>query len=153
MLRAGERFNVISERVELAGTIRTFSKERGDRMMEKLRSELELMRAEGFEYEMRVLQECPPVVNHEQETAHVIRVASGLFGEECITSQLLPTRGTEDFAHYLHHRPGAFFVVTGEDESHSGMVHTANYNFNDRLIPVMLKMWMGLLADRLSFPL
>ena len=62
----------------------------------------------------------------------------------------LPIKGSEDFGLYLDHVPGAFFFVSGADEEHRGAPHVKDYNFNDKLIPIMSNFWMKLLEDRFA---
>lgn len=62
----------------------------------------------------------------------------------------LPSKGSEDFTLYLDHVPGAFFFVSGADENHRGVPHTKDYNFNDKLIPIVSNFWMALLEDRFA---
>jgi hippurate hydrolase len=56
-----------------------------------------------------------------------------------------PTTGSEDFAYYLHHKPGCFLRI-GNGES-SPMVHNAKYDFDDANLTVGAAYWTRL-AER-----
>lgn len=78
------------------------------------------------------------------------RVAMQLYGDKLVGEAGLPSKASEDFGHYLLQVPGAFFFVCGADEEHSGIPHNPNYNFNDKLIPLIANFWLQLTLDRLS---
>lgn len=88
--------------------------------------------------------------NHAKEIGHVRRVATQLYGEQLVGELGMPSKASEDFSHYLLRVPGAFFFVCGADQEHSGIPHNPNYNFNDRLIPLIAHFWLQLALDRLT---
>jgi metal-dependent amidase/aminoacylase/carboxypeptidase family protein len=53
-----------------------------------------------------------------------------------------PSMASEDFSHYLHKVPGCFFFVGNGDQ---GPIHSAQYNFNDDIIPIAAEV-MGRVA-------
>jgi hippurate hydrolase len=88
--------------------------------------------------------------NHAKEADNVLRVARKLQGEAMAGALGLPVKASEDFGRYLDVVPGAFVFISGADEDHQGVPHVANYNFNDRLIPLVAHFWIALLDDRFA---
>lgn len=109
-IEAGGAFNVIAERAELEGTVRTLD--------EEVRSTLEegterivagACEATGADYEFEYRRGYPALVNHAAETDVVRRAVTqrGRYG----LVEMEPIMGGEDFAYYLQKVPGCFFFV------------------------------------------
>lgn len=58
----------------------------------------------------------------------------------------LPIMASEDFSYYLKERPGAFALIGSDDgEAHHGVsCHSPEYDFNDRLIPIVTRLFARL---------
>jgi hippurate hydrolase len=87
-------------------------------------------------------------VNSEAETAFARTVAEELVGPQRTVSPFGPVTGSEDFAHYLQHRPGCFLRL-GNGEG-SPMLHNAAYDFNDANLSVGAAYWTRLVERFLS---
>ncbi|MBH9787442.1 amidohydrolase, partial [Clostridioides difficile] len=94
-------FNVIADRVVLAGTIRTFEEEVRIQMEQELEAVLNATcLAFGASYEYRYTRGYPPVYNHLRETEFLAQLASTVPGvDQVITCP--PFMIGEDFAYYL----------------------------------------------------
>ena len=59
--------------------------------------------AVGFECEAEVILKdlYPPIINHQKETGHVIRLAKHWFGEKHFSQEDLPLSASEDFSYFL----------------------------------------------------
>ncbi len=121
--------NVIAQSVQLKGTVRTFSPRVQDLIEERIRA-LATSTAEAFgaRAEVTYQRNYPVMKNTETETEHAIAAARSVSGT-CATSPRI--MGGEDFAFMLDARPGAYILGNGD----TAMVHTADYNFNDEIIP------------------
>ncbi len=97
----------------------------------------------------------PPVINHEKETQHVIRVAETYLGKHLVSSENLPLTASEDFSYFLEHRPGCFFMlgIKKPSETVTKTLHTSTYNFNDDMIPYAGYFYARLVEDRLGVKL
>lgn len=61
-----------------------------------------------------------------------------------------PMSFSEDFAHFANEVPGCFVLLgNGEDGAHARPLHSADYDFNDALLPLGVAFWQHLVADRL----
>lgn len=57
---------------------------------------------------------------------------------------------SEDFAHFTNAIPGCFMLLgNGEYGSHGQPLHSADYDFNDELLPIGAEFWVQLVRDRL----
>lgn len=149
---AGEADNVLPGTARLAGTIRTFSDPVTERVLARLAeiaSGVEPMF--GVKAELEVVRGYPVLENDAGCAAAVARVAEGLVGSDGVTDLDLPMAGGEDFAYFTQAIPGAYFFlgagVPGED---TPGCHHPDFDFEDRLIPLGMKMFLGVVADRLA---
>ena len=129
---SSKAFNVIPQKVQMYGTVRTLSNDLRD-LAEKRVTEICEGMAKTFGAVARVnyKRNYPVMVNHPEQTEFAADVAKGISGQ-CDEAPLV--MGGEDFAFMLEERPGAYILMgNGED---GAMVHHPLYNFNDEAIPV-----------------
>lgn len=148
-IHAGNADNVIPERVQLTGTVRTLIPEMRD-LAEKRMGEIipAVAQAMGCKAELSYERNYPVVVNHERETAFAASIASKIVGADKVETAMAPVMGGEDFAYMLEGRPGAF-VFTGNG-SDSANLHSPHYDFNDDIIPLGTSYWVELIETRLA---
>ena len=61
--------------------------------------------------------------------------------------------GGEDFAYMAQATRGAyFFVGTGAADGSTPICHHPDFDFDDRIIPTAMAMFLGLVRDRLAAP-
>ncbi len=109
--QSGNSYNVIAETALLKGTVRSFDEDM--RLTAKQQVEhfaAQVCQLYGAHYTLDYRLGYPPVINHEQETERVFRVAAKQFGSSNVieTPQMM---AGEDFAYYLQHVPGCFIFV------------------------------------------
>ncbi|CDZ60792.1 M20 aminoacylase family protein [Neorhizobium galegae] len=144
-IHAGEASNVIPNNAKISMSVRSFDPAIRTFLEERIRK-LTASVAEGhgataeIEYEYGY----PVVVNSEEETAFAREVAEELVGTDNV-STCPPLPGSEDFAYFLHHRPGSFLRLgNGKD---SQILHSSKYDFNDGSLTTGSAMWARL-AER-----
>lgn len=152
MIHAGEATNVVPNRCELQGTVRTFTLEVLD-LIERRMGEIahSLSEAFGATCEFKFVRNYPPTVNHPKETAFARAVMAEIVGAERVIDQE-PTMGAEDFAYMLQERPGCYAFISNGDGTHREMghgggpcmLHNPSYDFNDDLIPLGATYWVRL---------
>src|SRR4051794_8480601 len=118
--RAGDAPNVLPDRAELAGTVRSFDREVRERMPKLIE---EIVRgvtsAHGAAYELDYTFGYQPVVNDEAATA-LVREAIGP-GER---ADLAPIMGGDDFSAYLAEAPGCYaFIGAGDEDAGATFPH------------------------------
>jgi len=160
MIHTGEATNVVPDRCEIRGTVRTFTTEVLDLIEQRMRTVAESTCA-AFETSCRFefSRNYPPTINHAAETAFAQTVMAEVVGAENVL-EFEPTMGAEDFSYYLQHRPGCYFVIGNGDGAHREgghglgpcMLHNPSYDFNDDLIPLGATLWVRLAERWLGTP-
>lgn len=134
-------FNVIADRVVLAGTIRTFEEEVRIQMEQELEAVLNATcLAFGASYEYRYTRGYPPVYNHQRETEFLAQLASTVPGvDQVITCP--PFMIGEDFAYYLEKVPGTFFFTGAKKPEWETAYphHNARFDFDERAMLIAAK--------------
>lgn len=148
---AGNTHNVIPERAELGGTMRTFDPAVDERLVERIQEVARGVAATfGVEVELSITDGYPVLVNHERCAAAVRAVGARVLGPARVSDAGLPIAGGEDFAYFAQAVPGAYFFLgaglPGED---TPCCHHPDFDFDDALIPTGMRMFLGLVHDRL----
>ena len=87
-------------------------------------------------------------INSEIPTQAMVRAAKSA-GLDTIPDRE-PMSFSEDFAHFSAAVPGCFVLLgNGEDGPNGKPLHSNDYDFNDDLLPVGVKLWTSLVRDRL----
>lgn len=148
---AGEANNVIPEVARLTGTIRSFAPETTERVLERMREVCAGVGAtHGVEVELALEAAYPVLVNDAECVAAVSRVAEGL-GDLSVSDAELPMAGAEDFAYFAAEVPAAyFFLGAGREGEDTPGCHHPDFDFDDELIPTGVKMFLGIVQDRLA---
>lgn len=121
-IHGGDANNVIPEKVELKGTVRTFSPALRSQMPEQMRSVID-----GIASAMRTTadfvyrQDLPPVVNPPDLVAWCRTSLEKVFGSGGIVTTA-PVMGGEDFACFQEKVPGVFLFL-GVGNPAKGIVH------------------------------
>jgi len=118
---AGEAFNVIPDKAELRGTVRTFTPENRDllerRIGEVVRGVAAALRAEAtVDYQRGY----PATVNDPAMTDLVRAAAAEVVGADKVIEGA-PMMGAEDFSYFLERVPGSYFFV-GSRNDERGLV-------------------------------
>jgi amidohydrolase len=129
---AGDAPNVLPERAELAGTVRSFDPAVRERMPALLEDVVRgVTSAHGATYELDYQFGYQPVVNDERATA-LVREA---IAPEMLTD-LAPIMGGDDFSAYLARVPGCYAFIGAGDEG-SGAVfphHHPRFRVDERAL-------------------
>lgn len=149
---AGEANNVIPDAARLSGTIRTFSEAVTERVLARVEEVCRGTAATfGVEVDLQPQRGYPVLVNDAECAAAVARVAERLVGRQRVSAEDLPMAGGEDFAYFTQAIPGAyFFLGAGRPGEDTPGCHHPDFDFDDRLIPLGMQMFLGLVADRLG---
>ncbi|MDR6666048.1 M20 aminoacylase family protein [Rhizobium sp. 1399] len=141
-IHAGEAANVIPENAKLLLSIRSFDPKVRETLEARIRRLAETI-ADGYgaTAEIEYTRGHPVVVNSEAETEFARMVAEELVGADKVAlCNLIP--GSEDFSHFLEHKPGSFLRLGNGVES--AILHSAKYDFADKSLTVGAAMWARL---------
>ena len=129
---AGDAPNVLPERAELTGTVRSFAPEVRERIPALLEDVVRgVTAAHGAEYELDYRFGYQPVVNDERATA-LVREAI----DPDMRTDLAPIMGGDDFSAYLARVPGCYAFIGAGDEG-SGAVfphHHPRFRIDERAL-------------------
>lgn len=148
---AGEAYNVIPDRAQLSGTVRSFAPE----VRRQLESELEQLArsigaAHGIEVEFSFKPGYPATINTAVEAGQCARAVAALVGEQALERKLPPSMGAEDFADFLQHRPGAYIWIGNGPGEGGCTLHNPHYDFNDDILGLGAAYWCSLVATVLG---
>ncbi|MFN5996681.1 MAG: M20 aminoacylase family protein [Paracoccaceae bacterium] len=147
MKTESEAWNVIPERVELRGTVRTFDAGIRKLAEERFRALVEgTVAGFGGSVEIEWKPGYPAMVNAERETDFAAKVAEKIGGAGTVDTNCPAIMGGEDFAYMLQAVPGAYIQVGNGDTAE---VHHPEYNFNDEAIPFGASYWAELVETRM----
>nr|BCX00830.1 MAG: N-acyl-L-amino acid amidohydrolase [Bacteroidota bacterium] len=137
-LQAGSALNVVPDRVELGGTLRTtdpVAREHWHTMMRE--SARALAATFGLDCELHVARGAPPVWNDPRLIAHARQLALALFGPEAIAELEQPSMGGEDFSVYLEYAPGAMVRVGTRSGPETGFeLHDSRFDIDEGALPL-----------------
>ena len=155
VLHAGTKRNVIPETARIEATIRTFSEESRQKMMEVVPRLLHgIAAAHGLEVDVDYQQEYPLTINDEDETNTAEKVIAGMFGESRHTRMATPLSGSEDFSRVLAEVPGTFVglsaVAPGADHATSPFNHSPYATFDDGVLTDGAALYAELAVSRIA---
>ena len=112
-IHGGVRSNIIPDRVEMIGTIRTLNTEMQDKIHEKIRRTVtKIAESAGTVAEVRIGKGNPVTYNDPDLTAMMLPSLEAAAGAENVTLMNAIT-GAEDFSFYQKRIPGLYFFLGG----------------------------------------
>ena len=152
-IHGGNRDNIISENVEMLGTVRTFSDADEKLVYGRIRQIAEkTAEAAGATATVILPYEhyYPVTFNNEALTAAMLPSLQKAAGKENVLLSV-PNTGSEDFSFYQQKVPGLFFFIggmpKGKDPKTSGPHHTPSFFLDDSAFKTGLKATCNLLMD------
>jgi amidohydrolase len=158
MIHAGEATNVVPDRCEIQGTVRTFTLEVLDLIEQRMQEVAQhTCTALGAQCTFEFKRNYPPTINHAAPTQFVRSVMASVVGSDHV-QEFEPTMGAEDFSYFLLEKPGCYFLIgNGEGQHREGghglgpcMLHNPSYDFNDALIELGSTLWTQLARQWLA---
>jgi hippurate hydrolase len=144
----GDAYNVIPEKVELAGTVRTLKKEVAALARERIHAICDGIAATyGATIHVDYDSNYPVTFNHPDEAVFAGDIAAAIAGDGQVQRAMQPVMGGEDFSYMLEARPGAFIFIGNGD---SANLHHEAYDFNDEVIPHGMSYWVRLAESALG---
>jgi len=110
-IHGGDAFNVLAERVQMEGTLRTFDLATRATILARMDGLLAgLCAAYGAAYRLTWRDFTPPVINDPRATAHLRAAAAAVLGAEAVADGPM-MMVAEDVSEFLNRTPGSFFVL------------------------------------------
>ncbi|HEX7114452.1 MAG TPA: amidohydrolase [Steroidobacter sp.] len=151
----GVRHNIIPDKVEMRGTIRTFDTKMRDDIVERIRRTAESIAASsGAKAELTISPSSNPVVfNDPKLTERVLPVLRRVVGPDRVRESALQT-GAEDFAYYAREVPSFFFFVgvtpPDVDAASAPSNHSPLFYIHEPAIAVASRALMSVAVDYLQ---
>ncbi|WFU31383.1 M20 family metallopeptidase [Bradyrhizobium brasilense] len=147
-LNAAQAYNIISDHVEMAGTVRTLTPTLRDFAERQILASAQgIARGFGADVELKYRRSVPVMFNHTEQTDTALKIARNLVGPASVNDKVKPGMGAEDFAYMLEARPGAIiFLGNGLTAS----LHSPAYDFNDEALPYGIGYWVNLVETILA---
>jgi amidohydrolase len=124
------RGNVISDKVELLGTIRSFSEEIRKTLIKEVDRVCSIARALGGDYETEYEMGYPATVNDPKVTEIMRKAAVDMVGPENVIAIPLKT-WAEDFSMLAQAAPGCFMFLGGEIHGDRRAHHSPNFDLDE----------------------
>ncbi len=137
-IHGGTAFNVVSDQVELSGTVRTLDDSVREFVLRRA-EEIATAVAKGLrgEAQFKHVRGAPAVVNDESVAALVAEVAAPIVGKDNVVSMAPPQVG-DDATFFLREAPGCYFLV-GCANSQRGITashHNAQFDIDEDSLAV-----------------
>ncbi|WP_461406260.1 amidohydrolase [Falsiruegeria mediterranea] len=147
-LTDGQR-NVLPGHATLKGDARARSpQDRADIERHMRRIAAGIATAHDVQIDVSFNTEFVETINTPGPTESVVRAARAQ-GLDTIPDRT-PMSFSEDFAHFAAAVPGCFLLLGNGTEGRNGQpLHSADYDFNDALLPIGANLWAQLVRDRL----
>jgi amidohydrolase len=131
----GRKANIIADRVELTGTLRSFDAGVRQQILKGLDEACGLARWQGGDYELTLRKGHPATINDPELTELVRGVALG-FGFQ--VGEEKPSPVSEDFSLFSNLAPGVYFLAGAalEDGRPMRHAHNAQYDLDESFLPI-----------------
>ena len=142
-ITGGDNPNVIPEQVELFGTLRTLDeKVRASTIDHLVQLTRGLGQASSANIELEMLEGIGSVRNDAQLTDLLCNAAENVVGTENLQRIPRASMGSEDFAAYLEHVPGAMFRLGCSSEAvEPTSLHSGNFDIDENAMLVGAKIF------------
>ena len=134
-VHGGQADNVIPDRVEISGTIRSTDEKVRRKLFDELERAVGVARALGGDFELRIEEGYPVSLNDPQVASLIRRVAIDLLGEDCLHSPE-PGMGAEDFGLLANLVSGAMFGLGTKIEGGQREAHSPTFDIDERALPI-----------------
>lgn len=137
----------IPDSAQLGGSIRVYDDVMRDEIFHSIK---EIAQNIAIAYGVEAIVELKPrysaTVNDPKAAQNMREVLRQNLGEEYHSLINVPIMASEDFSYYLQKIPGAFALIGSDDggESHDKPCHNVHYDFNDKLIESVSKVFIQL---------
>jgi amidohydrolase len=124
--------NIIPEKVEIAGTLRTMNETWREKIQELIRKIAEgTATSMGAHCAVDIKHGYPVVHNHEESTKKAISLAKNFLDEESVKDMDIRMTA-EDFGYYTHQFPSVFYRFGVKQRTgKTGALHTPQFNLNE----------------------
>jgi len=126
-IRGGTQSNIIADKVELVGTVRTLDPNTRYLVISRIEKIVtQIAYAMGGRAEFTREEGYTPLINTDKIVDVVKENAEEVLGLDKVHVVKQPSLGVEDFAYFAEEAPGAFYILGCRNEE-KGIIHEAHY--------------------------
>lgn len=151
-ITGGDRENIVAEKVELGGTVRTYDAAFRDGVIEQMERILKgITSAHGATYEMEYRKTYPSILNDRKLIAATLPAFKRIVGEQNVI-ELIPGMGGEDFSYFAQVVPGFYFRlgVANEEKGMTYGGHTPMYDCDEESLKTGVAVMAAAVCDFLD---
>lgn len=135
-VHAGMADNVIPNKVEISGTIRSFDEETRALLWSEIERALKISEVMGGSYDFKLIKGYPALYNDKAVNDWMRQTARDLAGDEAV-SDAEYGMGAEDFAYMAQQAEGAMFMLgAARPDGKSGAHHTDKFDIDESVLPL-----------------
>ncbi|WP_324723738.1 amidohydrolase [Lelliottia sp. JS-SCA-14] len=150
--QSGESYNVIPERVKLAGTLRTHHASVRQQVPQQMEQMIAgITAAHGARFTLTWTRGYASGNNHADACAIARKVVSDALGEQALREMAHPLFGGEDFSSYQQKVPGCFLFIGSGNESIGATygVHNPRFRLDEAALQIGVKLHVGFIQHLL----
>ena len=150
-IAGGTARNVVCDRVELSGTLRTADPAVRAAMKARIREVAQgVAAAFGARVDVDIVEGYCALMNDPGEVERAFRLGRALLGAENVAPRESPSMGGEDFSYFCAEAPGACYHLGCAAEQPAAPLHSRDFRLDERCLPIGCAMQCALALDRLS---
>ena len=136
-IHAGTANNVIPDKVELSGTIRSMTKEVQQLLHEELRKACSVVEPLGGQFELILKGGYPPLINDPTAAQMALETLDEMLGQDKADVQE-PMMASEDFSYMLQQAPGCFLRLGVKNPNWDRIypVHTPTFRLDEAALAI-----------------
>jgi amidohydrolase len=150
-IHGGDAFNIIPPKVDLTGTVRTYSPEVRETILKRMQEMIEGVAAAcGAEAELEIIPLTPAVINNADVATVVHAAAEAVVGSENVFAGER-TMGSEDAAFFMEEVPGCYFFL-GSANAEQGLDaphHNPHFDIDEDVLALGVAVLTKVLAHYL----
>jgi len=150
--QSGESYNVIPERVKLAGTLRTHHASVRQQVPQQMEQMIAgITAAHGARFTLTWTRGYASGNNHPDACAIARKVVRDALGEQALREMAHPLFGGEDFSSYQQKVPGCFLFIGSGNESIGATygVHNPRFRLDEAALQIGVKLHVGFIQHLL----
>lgn len=145
--------NVIADKCVITGTIRTYSEDLRQKVIDKMKNIcVNIANISGGTCELNIINGLPPLINDINLANFSKEMGQEVFGKDNCFVLDTPSMGGEDFAYYLQKIPGAFMWLGARNEKKgfTNFMHHPKFDFDEEALAFGSKMHIKLALEYLK---
>tara|TARA_Y100000590_G_scaffold319292_2_gene361321 strand:- start:89 stop:1249 length:1161 start_codon:yes stop_codon:yes gene_type:complete len=151
-IKGGHNFNIIADKVYLAGTTRAYTKENRSMIRRRMEEVIDgVSRSFGAKITFNYKKGYPPTINYAEPVRNVLKAAQDVVDSGAGEPYL--SMGGEDFSYYLQKIPGCFFFVGSAPDGQNQFStphHCSHFNMDEKALSVGTSIYLNLVENILG---